>query len=302
MTLLIKDHKTWSMIPKTRSVMGGNEGGNCGISEFFSLVLEPVAREQDNNMEIIATNGLLADIADLNDELDEERRNVPTPEEEMYTLQEESSSNRGAMPNQEGDHDVAEQSVDGEVPDHHQDDHTARGEKTGHYSGSHCSTQQDIRQFLKHGRKGEPSFVSNPNKEVKDEPLDKMRIIRNKMIDARRAADKEEARKSMAKQPPMREWEGEVVVHAREVDNAKVQDQSEVVVVGADVEALYPNLVDIEIANITYDTIMKSKINFRNINYRKALLYLAINMNKTDQRTSSLWRVLPGRTSRGGQV
>ena len=161
MTLLIKDHKTWSLIPKTRSVMGGNEGANFGISKFLSLVLEPVAKEQDDKMEISATNDLLADITDLNDELDEERRNVSTPEEEMYTLQEEESSHEGAMPNQEGDHDVADQSVDGEVPDHHQDDHTARGEKTGHYSGSHCSTQQDIRQFLKHGRKGEPSSVSN---------------------------------------------------------------------------------------------------------------------------------------------
>ena len=66
------------------------------------------------------------------------------------------------------------------------------------------------------------------------------------------------------------------------MNNAKVQNHQEVVVVGADVEALYSNLVDIEIANITYDTIMKSKINFQNINYRKALLYLAININKTD--------------------
>ena len=45
---------------------------------------------------------------------------------------------------------------------------------------------------------------------------------------------------------------------------------------------------------------MKSKISFENINYRKALLYLAINMHKTDQRTSALWRILPRRTSQGG--
>ena len=45
---------------------------------------------------------------------------------------------------------------------------------------------------------------------------------------------------------------------------------------------------------------LKSKIAFKNINYRKALLYIAVNMNKTDQRTSPLWRVLPRRTSRGG--
>ena len=42
--------------------MGGNEGGNQGISEFISLVLEPVAREQEGNMEINATNGPLADV------------------------------------------------------------------------------------------------------------------------------------------------------------------------------------------------------------------------------------------------
>ena len=45
---------------------------------------------------------------------------------------------------------------------------------------------------------------------------------------------------------------------------------------------------------------MKSKIAFKNINYRKARLCLATNMNETDQRTSPLWRILPRRTSRGG--
>ena len=72
MTLQVKAHKVWSLIPKTRSVMGGNDGANYGISEFLSLVLEPVAKEQDDKMETSATNDLLADISDLNDELDEE--------------------------------------------------------------------------------------------------------------------------------------------------------------------------------------------------------------------------------------
>ena len=71
-------------------------------------------------------------------------------------------------------------------------------------------------------------------------------------------------------------------------------------VVGADVEALYPSLLDVEIANISYQAIMKCVISFDNINFRKALLYLAINMHKTEQRTSPLWRMLPRRTSRGG--
>ena len=86
----------------------------------------------------------------------------------------------------------------------------------------------------------------------------------------------------------MKKWEGEDVVHARDVPNDAVQDHHHVVVAGADVEALFPNLSDIEVANICFETVLKSRIGFRNINYRKARLYIAINMNKTDQRTSPL--------------
>ena len=78
MTLLVKDHKTWSVTPPTRSVIGGNEGGNAGISEFISLV---VAREQSGNMEINATNGLLADITDYNEELRREKEETSQLEE-----------------------------------------------------------------------------------------------------------------------------------------------------------------------------------------------------------------------------
>ena len=77
--------------------MGGNEGWNSEISEFISLVLEPAAREQDGNMEINATNGLLADISDLNDVLvsEKESNEVSTPEELYSSLQEELSSCEG---------------------------------------------------------------------------------------------------------------------------------------------------------------------------------------------------------------
>ena len=84
MTLFVKDHKT--------SLMGGNDGGNVGISEFLSLVLEPVAREQVGNMEINATNGLLADIMDLNKELEDETLEASIPEEDWSVPQEVFSS------------------------------------------------------------------------------------------------------------------------------------------------------------------------------------------------------------------
>mgnify|MGYP007048517881 CR=1 FL=1 len=76
---------------------------------------------------------------------------------------------------------------------------------------------------------------------------------------------------------PTKRLEGEEMIFAKDMDNAMVHDPKELVVVGADVEALYPNLVDIEIANICYDAVIKSKIKFTTINYRKALFFVSCN-------------------------
>ena len=75
LTLMIKDHKIWSLEtedPPSRPVMGGKSGGNVGISEFLSLVMEPVADEMEGKVEISSTNGLLSDIENVNDEIKEE--------------------------------------------------------------------------------------------------------------------------------------------------------------------------------------------------------------------------------------
>ena len=95
-------------------------------------------------------------------------------------------------------------------------------------------------------------------------------------------------------------WRGERLTHARDVANDQVQNVLELVVVGADVVALYPSLTDIEIANICFEAIMKSSVKFQNINYRKARIYITTCMNKADQRTSPLWRVLSRRTAKSG--
>ena len=92
--------------------------------------------------------------------------------------------------------------------------------------------------------------------------------------------DRAEDRKDGSKMEVKRVRANEVLVNAKDVDNDCVQDPLQLVVVGA--VALFPNLTDIEVANLCYEAIMKSKISFNNINYRKARLYIAINMNKLD--------------------
>ena len=93
------------------------------------------------------------------------------------------------------------------------------------------------------------SFEKVAQRKVEEEPFDKMRMIRNKLAESRRAAERDSSRLTKVKDPTKR-LEGEEMIFAKDVDNAMVQDPKELVVVGADVEALYPNLVDIEIANI----------------------------------------------------
>ena len=100
MTLMVKDHKTWSVEsgkpPPTRSIMGGNVGGNKGLSEFMSLVLEPVAKKMDS-METNATNGLLSVIEELNKDLTKRKEKGGNPsshQEEPSIHQEDSSSHQ----------------------------------------------------------------------------------------------------------------------------------------------------------------------------------------------------------------
>ena len=102
------------------------------------------------------------------------------------------------------------------------------------------------------------------------------------------------------RKPTPKTWKGEKMIHARDANPNDIQDTLELVVVGADVEALYPNLSDIEVALICYQAVMESSITFNNINYKLARTYIAMNLSKTEQRLSPLYRVLPRRTSRGG--
>ena len=88
---------------------------------------------------------------------------------------------------------------------------------------------------------------------------------------------------------------GEKVIHASRLENSKVQKESERVIIGADVEGLYPALDDIEVANICYHAILRSSIKFNNINYQKASIYVAMNLTREEAAIHPLGRVLPKR-------
>ena len=74
---------------------------------------------------------------------------------------------------------------------------------------------------------------------------------------------------------------GEKIVQARDIINKNlVQDNTDLVVTGGDVEGLYPSLPYIEVAIIVYKAVMNSGIRFENINFQTAGKYVAMHMTE----------------------
>ena len=73
-----------------------------------------------------------------------------------------------------------------------------------------------------------------------------------------------------------------------------IQDQSKrMVVVGADVEALYPSLEAIEVANIVFRAVQESEVYFEGVDFMEACKYIALTSTEQECRIGPLRRVLP---------
>ena len=81
------------------------------------------------------------------------------------------------------------------------------------------------------------------------------------------------------------------------MSNHLVQDKSQrMVVVSADVEALYPSLETIEVANVVF----RVKVKCKGIDYMEACKYIAFTSSEQECRIGLLRRVLPVRKHTNG--
>ena len=88
---------------------------------------------------------------------------------------------------------------------------------------------------------------------------------------------------------------------ASEVENRVLQDRSDnMVIVGADVEALYPSLEDVQVAEIIYKAVMESEVKFDGVNHQEGARYIALTSSEEECRTGPLRRVLPRRRFEAG--
>ena len=64
---------------------------------------------------------------------------------------------------------------------------------------------------------------------------------------------------------------------------------------GSDVEALYPSLEAIEVAEIVYQAVLESKVKFESVDWLEACKYIAITSTAQECKMGPLRRVLPRR-------
>ena len=89
---------------------------------------------------------------------------------------------------------------------------------------------------------------------------------------------------------------GKRLLMAAEVENNLIQDKaSRMEIIGADVEALYPSLEAVQVANIVYQAVMDSDIKFKGVNYQEGARYIALTSTEQECRLGPLRRVLPWR-------
>ena len=128
-------------------------------------------------------------------------------------------------------------------------------------------------------------------------------MIRNKMTISRKKFQfqpvKEDLRLTEVRMRT-KTLKGERIIHASRLENKEVQVEDDKVIVGADVEGLYPALKDMEVADICYKAILNSSISSNNINYHRASIYVAMNLTSEEARIHPLGRVLPKRNHETG--
>ena len=128
----------------------------------------------------------------------------------------------------------------------------------------------------------------------------RMNFMRDKMRMTRERKQLQNRQKKAQETMKPRTVRGKRLLEGRDVKTGEIQEQEELVIVGSDVEALYPSLSDIEVALICSDAIMQSDIDFKMINFRVAEKYVAMHLTKEEQMLCPLRRILPVRTAKGG--
>ena len=91
------------------------------------------------------------------------------------------------------------------------------------------------------------------------------------------------------------------IISSKDVNPEDLQDfMTPMVLVGTDVESLYPNLKVAEVSKRMKEAILESEMKWEDIDYMEAARYVALNWDEEKCRKSKLRKILPRRRGKTG--
>ena len=260
MTLLFKDHKGWTHDLGTPPPTRNLVAGNKGQNTGLSELLSTILEPVADQMSQSMEAKSTTDMIGSIEDLNRGKAKEPSTDEDITKVTEEVKPNTGTP------------TV------------TVTEEQVKPNTGTPTVTQ-DTPVLDKLGRHM------------------RMREMRGKMTDARRRMEDREAKDlSLVKKGSRsaKTIRGAQLLLASRAEPGAAQDKSRRTIVGADVEALFPSIEDIETANVCFKAVLESEVKFTDFNYKKGLEYVAMHLTKEEVLVNPLRRVLPTRITNQG--
>ena len=235
MTLLVKDHKKWSVgsdkpVP-SRPVVSGNTGLNCHLSEIISHLIDPIALEQSGN-EIDSSDDMLARIQSINEKL----MNQPNVESV----------------------DIDEIVVEDEQYEHVASTHI----ETETRPGKIRFDKSDIRSY---GLLGEKT-LDNDDLSNRDRLKERIQILKNSRMKDSVLPNLSDRMKAGLLMDTLEEGEIICLPGKKHLINGKKNKQrnSGLAIVGSDVVSLFPSMRNVETARLARHAVLNSSVKYEN--------------------------------------
>ena len=304
MYLLYKDHKGWKWedggVPPTRPIASGNQGMNMHLSEIISEIVEPLVDEFEGGFETISTEDMQARFIGLNEvnedwttkkwwrgKTDEDGHFMACnlceddPKYEYNVSQPELCRCVDSPPSLAGDNKELE--IEQFSP-------LYEGVPLS-LVGNGIDKQPSKERIVKFS----PSSEGIPpplegDRSAKESP----RMVTSGFLKRKRLEDWW-MNMEMEKNNPYN------ILHSEQVLPEMLQDyEVPQVLVGCDVEALYPSLNIDTCCETVYQEIMATNITWEDTDLLEGCRYIALNWSQEQCRKSDLRRILPVRRARNG--
>ena len=282
--LLYKDHKGWSLnkgpVPPTRPVASGNQGMNLHLSEIISDLLEPVVERFDQGCEVISTEEMIAKVLKMDRSLVD--WSSKTWWEQIKTVDGKYIACGSCMgsPDYEYDEDNPELCMCKDMVKNN-DGRDVCKDMMGN-NGMYDDAPEDPGCKDMSGNNSMEDVKTGPTKAT----INFVRMSRERTWSEMYSWDE------------TGDLEG---INSTMVPPEKLQDfENPMVLVGCDVESLYPNLDREATIAIVKKMIIECDVQWEEIDWIEATRFIALNWTRDQCRASSLRKVLPIRRKNNG--